>query len=650
MLHWVRGALLASLAFPSVSVLAADNDDSLGNTIVVTGGSEPADADSFETRHSMSAQEIGELGAASADQIIRRLPSVYVPVNSRGEAIAFARNAGERQVAIFYEGAALNIPWDNRLDLSLVPAALIGSVRTAAGPLAPHYGVNALGALSLSARQTTSASAAFGSADLAEGDLAVATGALLVGGSYGSRAGETLSDDAKVPFSQSRSDLRTNTDRDLGSVFARIGTTAGVHDLSLTAFHVWGDKGIAPEGNRQTGARFWRYPDIRHSLISGSASSSLGADTTLSSALWYQRFGQTIDNYTDSAYDRISARQVDQDETWGIRELLEHNAGAATLTGSFSLLDSTHRQRDIAYSNGNTSGPLPPRLLYHQRNWSVGAEMQYEFTSALHADIGIGYDTVDYLRTGDKPPVQDASEWTGRAGIAYSLGNHWRLRGAAGRKMRAPTLRERFGEAINRFLPNPDLKPELITTWELAAEWRGPTANFFAIPFTQNLDNTIDQRNVGRLRQRINLPGSTVHGVELGGAWSPFEELTVSGDATWTRVRRKNAPAGQVNRIAEKPSLLARARATYAHRSGLSTRLEVEHVGRAYSADPDGTLVPLERSTSLNMRLAYAVDFAGKRWELFGHVDNLTDTFIEPQLGLPAPGRSVRIGLRFDAS
>ncbi|HEY0130502.1 MAG TPA: TonB-dependent receptor, partial [Allosphingosinicella sp.] len=118
--------------------------------------------------------------------------------------------------------------------------------------------------------------------------------------------------------------------------------------------------------------------------------------------------------------------------------------------------------------------------------------------------------------------------------------------------------------------------------------------------------------------------------------------------ATWARVRRRSPPPAQSNRIAEKPSLLARARIDYAHASGVSTRLEAEHVGRAYSTDPDGALVPLKRSTSFNWRLAYALPFRNKGFELFLHVDNVADTFIEPQLGLPAPGRSFRVGLRLD--
>lgn len=644
-------ALSISLASTTATLLiaspaTAQDRTTFSETIVITGKGEAPGGASFETRHALDADAVSLLDAGSADEILRYMPGAYVPTNSRGEAIAFVRNASERQVAVFYEGADINIPWDNRLDLSLIPAGLIGTARLAAGPLAPHYGVNALGAISLSPISALRGTVAYGSEDRFDANLAVPLGPVLIGGSYTRRDGDSLSSDAKLPFSQPGRDLRTNTDRELASVFGRVNGEVGAQTLSLTAFHVWGEKGIAPESNRASGARFWRYPSIQHSLIVGNARSELGASTELDSTVWYQRFGQTIDNYADVKYDRVTARQIDRDHTVGLRELLKHRSGPATFVGSFNFLQSTHRQRDISYANGIPPAVLPNAMLYRQRNWSVGGELEYDFSPSLRSEIGVGYDVVNYVRTADKPAVKDAGDWTGRAALVFEAGDGWRIRGGVGRKMRAPTMRERFGEGIKRFMPNPDLKPERVVTAEIGAEWQGANGAFYAIPFMQDLDGTIDQRNVGSLRQRINLKGSTVKGLNVGGSWRPAERLTLSGNAVWTQVRRKAAPAGELNRIAEKPALVANLAAKYAHPTGFSTMIEAQHVGRAYSADTSGALVPLERSTAFNWRAGYGFEAQKQRFELFLHVDNIGDTFIEPQLGLPAPGRSVRVGLK----
>lgn len=636
-----------ALAFTLFAVPAlADAPADFSETIVVTGRGTPGSEASFETRHSLDMAALARLDAASADELLRRLPAVAVPVNSRGEAIAFLRNAAERQVAVFYEGADINVPWDNRLDLSLIPTGLIGSARSAAGPLAPHYGVNALGALSLSPDTGFHGGLSYGTGNRFDGDLAVPLGPVVLGGSYSRRDGDPLSDDANLPYSQSGRSLRTNTDRELASLFGRAAGTLGAHELSLTALHVWGSKGIAPESHLKSGARYWRYPDVEHTLVVGNIRSRLGDSTELDSAIWYQRFGQTIDSYADGSYDLVASRQEDRDRTWGVRELLQHRVGRALFVGSFNFLQSTHKQRDIGYKNGAPPSALPNALLYRQRNWSVGGEFEYELTDQLRSEIGIGYDVVNYLRTGDKPPVKDAEAWTGRAGLVFEAGAGWRVRGAVGRKMRAPTMRERFGEGIGRFLPNPDLRPETIVTAELGLEWQGDASGFYVIPFIQDLKDTIDQRTVSGKRQRINLLGSKVHGVEIGGAWRPVANLTLAGNATWTHVRRKGSTGGALNRIAEKPALIANISAYYAHKSGFSTMVEAQHYGRAYSAGPDGAMVPLQRSTSLNWRIAHGFAVEDRRIEPFVHIENITDTLVEPQLGLPAPGRSVRFGVK----
>jgi len=629
-----------------VPVTAAAQQADFSESVIVVQSRQEDDVASFETRHRLDTEQVERLNAIAADELIRNLPAVHLPVNSRGEAIAFMRNASERQVTVFYDGASLNVPWDNRLDLSLIPAGLIGSVNSAAGPLAPHYGVNAQAAISLWSDTEGGGSLAYGSGELVNADLALSLGSAIVGGGYSSREGQTLPDDAELPYSQAGADLRTNTDREFGDVFGHVETAIGSNQITATAFHVAGNKGIAPESNVSSGARYWRYSDVEHTLLTGSVHSELGSSTELSSTLWYQRFGQTIGSYASDAYDVLESDQVDKDRTWGLRELLSHETGNLTLVGSFNFLQSTHDQRDTPYTDGIAPAERPDALLYRQRNWSAGAELEYVFAPALRGELGVGYDVVDYVETGDKPPVEDSRDWTGRAALLYEAGGGWIVRGALGRKMRAATMRELFGEGINRFLANEDLQPEEIVTAELGAEWRGEAGSLYVIPFMQDLKNTIDQRRVGSLRQRINLEGSTVKGVEVGGNWRADQYVTLEGNATWTRVRRKDAAEGELNRIAEKPALLAMFMASYAEPGGLSSWIRVQHLGRAYSADDTGALVPLNRSTSIDLQVGYDFRVGNRLARIFLQGTNVTDEVITPQLGLPGPGRTILAGFK----
>jgi iron complex outermembrane recepter protein len=619
--------------------------------IVVTGRTEASSGVSFESRHALDAEQIAALAATSADVILQRLPSVHVPTNSRGETIAFVRNAGERQVALFYDGAAINVPWDNRLDLSMLPAGLIGGVRSASGPLAPHYGVNAVGAISLSPQDIRSGIRGLlvgGSRDTLDATLLakLATNpiGLVLGGSVTKSRGDVLLSSAILPFWQNASSsTRTNTDQDLASAYGIADGALGRHRFSLTAFHVWGAKGIAPEGDREKNVRFWRYPSLKHTLATLSVNSNLGAETDLSSTIWVQLFAQTIDSYADIRYDQVTARQSDRDLTWGLRELLTHRAGDVTFVGSLNLLQSTHRQRDVSVPAALSA---PSWLAYSQHNLSLGGEIAWQINSRIVGEIGVGLDLVDYRRTGDKPTVSDIYGWTGRTGIIFDIGDGWRIRGSAGRKLRSPTMRELFGQTLSRFLINPDLRPERISTVELGVEWQGQSGRLFVIPFFQDVIDTIDQRNVGRLRQRVNLVGSHVIGLEMGGSWLWQRNWSVSGAATWSEVARKGVSPGQSQRIAEKPELLARFTLSYGNERGFGSDIEVEHIGRAYSADVDGLLVPLPRATSLNWRLYQDIKVGGAKVNVALRVDNLTDSLIEPQLGLPSAGRTIRVVLK----
>jgi iron complex outermembrane receptor protein len=235
------------------------------------------------------------------------------------------------------------------------------------------------------------------------------------------------------------------------------------------------------------------------------------------------------------------------------------------------------------------------------------------------------------------------------AGLGYDLSDQWRLRVGAGYKTRSPTMRDLFGVALNRYLLNPDLTAERVINVEAGAEWSGLNASFAAIPFAQFVDNTIDQRNVGSLRQRINLRGSEIFGIEINGTAKLSEEWTVTGSLTASRVRRLRSTATDSVHLAEKPALLGGLSIDYTGASGFEAALEFDHTGRAYSAAVEGTLVPLEVSTQLNVRLAFNLDHALTVLppsQLYIRVDNLTDAFVEPQLGIPAAGRWIRAGYR----
>jgi iron complex outermembrane receptor protein len=83
--------------------------------------------------------------AADVSELAELVPATHVQTNSRGQTILYFRNAGDRQVGQFFDGALLNIPWDNRVNISLIPASVVEEITVTKGVPSVRYGANVLG-------------------------------------------------------------------------------------------------------------------------------------------------------------------------------------------------------------------------------------------------------------------------------------------------------------------------------------------------------------------------------------------------------------------------------------------------------------------------------------------------------------------------
>ena len=77
--------------------------------------------------------EIKEQDAVNMQDLNAIIPGGFIQTNSRGESLLYLRGAGERSIALFFHGMYFNIPWDNRVDLSLIPTDIIGNLRISSG-------------------------------------------------------------------------------------------------------------------------------------------------------------------------------------------------------------------------------------------------------------------------------------------------------------------------------------------------------------------------------------------------------------------------------------------------------------------------------------------------------------------------------------
>lgn len=671
--------LFASLAFAQVpsgadtlyydgnglsrqSVVDSTETYNLGE--ITVGGTETRQNETA-TVQTIALAGIEQQDATTVADLARLVPAAHIQTNSRGETLIYLRNAGERQVALFFDGALLNVPWDNRVDLSLIPTSALGSITVAKGGASVLYGANVLGGAVNLVPRRLDRQGRFSEATVQVGEHGRRQGLFshlgyqgkvryLASVGYADQDGLALPGGAGLAFNQIETGVRTNTDARLFNALLRGEYVFSPQfQMAVSMLHIDGAKGIAPEGHKDpdvSQVRFWRYPDWRNTMLIVNSRLQWGGGqkTTLRAALWAGRFAQTIAQFDSAAYTTREAEQADTDHTLGTRWTLHRGIGRGNLRLALNALTSQHQQIDTDFDTGAVLD-----LSYRQHLYSLGAEYQYHTSDRLHWSAGATLDGIATPNTGDKPARDAQFDYGFIAGARYLAGEQTELRLSLARKTRFPTLRELFGEALGRFKLNPALKPESSLLAEAGVGLRGTSASGEVVVFAQRTTDTIDQRNVTEdgvvLRQRINLEGSRVWGVEVLGAVRPARGVKLDGHLTFSRVRAfETETGGYTGYVSEKPVVLALGSAQYRFPRALTGTAEVVYTGKAFSLGEDDAFVALDPATVLNLRLAYRWLSPSARLavETFVRLNNLTDAVVTPQLGLPAPGRHLRGGVK----
>lgn len=581
----------------------------------------------------------------SVADALRGLPGVSVRTNSRGETVARVRGSDERQTLVFLDGAPLAVPWDGRVDIGLIPAGLIGGLSVRKGAGAIEYGANAVaGVVDLTTRTDGGVAVAQAGPHAlknlsAAGVVPLGGLSLTLAAAHQAHAALPVAHLNALPFSQLASDRRLNTDLAATSLFAGLSGTAGALEWRASVLTIDARRGIAPESDRVlSSARFWRTPDWNLTQAQIALELPIGAATARAVG-WRQWFGQKIESYRDGSYTTLRGREIDDDDTVGGRFTLSHKFGPAMLRWSLSGQLSDHHQTDIAIPPETAPAPL----LYRQSLASGGVEADVPL-GAARLTLGLGLDRSANPRTGDKPEQPARQAATVSAALALKPADGVTLTVSGGRRNRFPSARELFGEALGRFLPNPALLPEQAWLADAEIGWRAGPFTLTLTPFWQRVEGAIGQRivrvNGVNVQQRFNQAPATSFGVDAAMQVPLADGLTL--ELTGTALDA--SAAGQP--LLQRPAHEAMLALDWAPREAFDVRAELRRIGPARDLAHVGTLARLPPATEINLRARVPVFRLGRApVSATVAIDNLTNAVMLPQLGLPQPGRSVRIGL-----
>ena len=656
-------AILAAL--PAVAQTAPDEDEAelAASDIVVTA--RRTEDRIIAPQVELSGQALLETQPTSVADSLRGLSGVSIRTNSRGETVARVRGAEERQTAVFLDGAPFNVPWDGRIDLGVLPAGLIGNITVTKGAVPVEFGANAVaGVVDLQTRRGGGADGSDGGfTGLAErGTLGFTNlaGVATVGnddfdvtlsGGYVRRDATPLADRVSTPFSQGPGNRRTNTDLDSFTVFAAVGNRFGPVETRLSVLHNQTERGIAPESDRnpaQFAPRFFRYPTIELTQVTFNAKVELAEKTDLVAVAYGQKFNQQIDNFRDISLTTLRARQQDDDDTFGGRLTLASKLGRVGVRLSGSYQTSEHEQIDTPFPSA-----IPgPNLKFEQNLTSVGIETDIPVSDTTRLTLGGGYDRATTPLTGDKPnqPTQDGEVFS--ASLKQKLGDGLSLTLSGGKRTRFASARELFGEALNRFLINPDLQPETALLADAELELKRDRFTLRINPYFADGKDTISQRVVrvgnASLRQRFNLSGTKSYGLDGSLQVNLTDKLglALAGNVQDVKADKGAAP---IRRLPQRQRYELNAVLDY-RTDRFYVAGEIQQTGNARDDAPSGASVILPSSTEFSLRGSVTLfrPNKGPKISLTAAGDNLTNENVVAQLGLPSPGRTIRFGIRFD--
>ena len=596
--------------------------------------------------------------------VFRRVQSVGIRTNSRGEAVLRLRGSEERQTGIFLDGAPLSVPWDGRVDLSALPAGIVERVRVTASAAPIEFGTNtALGAVEIQTPFSVDSGLSSFQAEAGseESGALSAVGGInsdrvnwVLAGSYRTLEGEDVASRSVIPYGPVSDGYRVNTDIDTGSLFAAASSQPEWGALRVSLLSIDADRGIASQGNfspESGGARYWRYPDWRFNQLTFNSRSELGSSFSLMTTAWIQHFEQTIEQYTDDRYSTIESTEEDEDRTAGARIVGQRAFSGFDIRMFGNAQVTQHQQVDSDLLAG-TRGPLQE---FQQNIYSLGVEVDAMPRDSLQLSGAVAYDLASTPRTGGRPAQEDLDAWAGNVAVRWFSGEHWQVAATLGQRTRFPALRELYGEALGEFLLNPGLKPETATLADLTFErnWRDGEAQFRVTPWLLQIDDTLSRRNVTidgvRYRQRYNLEGSDGYGLEASLDWRLDDQLEFRLNGTWQDLTARKEEDGTRPVLYQRPEFQAALAVDYTFGRDWDFYFEAEYLGVAKDEDENGNVVDLPTSWHVDVRLFKTLNArADGRWRVYAGVDNATNDVVLPQLGLPQPGRTISMGVLFE--
>lgn len=648
-------------------------------TIIVTGGDQSGTSGQVMSQSVVTSDDVRSQNRDTLDDALRTVPGVEIgnTGGSRNERLIFVRGFERWQVPLYVDGVRIYLPADNRIDFGRFLTPDLSEIQVQKGYVSVLNGPGGMGgAINLVTRKPTKAFEAELQTGVDLGNTGELAGFrtfasvgmrqdlyyLQASGSVKDSDGWFLSRDFASNLAEDggRRDFSDVTDW-RGNI--KFGFTPNATDEYVVSYTKQsGKKGApyavnqpvrgrtpAPYGIGTSYQRDWTWPYWDISSLSFNSHTAVGEESYLETKAYYNTFDNLLSAYDDSTFTtQTQNRAFDSyyaDYAYGFSVL-----GATDLIPMNSLKAAVHYRLDNhgewQHSRPDVSSFVEPEQTQIEATWSVAAEDTFHVTEDVDLVGGISYDANKLTRAEDyrnnaifNYPLGGSSAFNWQAAAIWRPSDVTTLHASVSSRTRFPTIFERFSTRFGTAEPNPDLRPERATNFEVG----GSTAvtdglRLSGAIFYSDVKDAIQSIGIGGgLVQNQNIGNGRYYGVEASVAWDATSTVTIG--ANYTYLRREIADPVRPNlRSTGVPEHLGYLYVNWTPIERFTANANLELSSSRWSDNPaqtDYIKVPGFAIANVNFEYAFSDMFS----TIFG-VRNVFDTDYELTTGFPEPGRT----------